>query len=79
MPERREVEMDAGDAQFLSGNEFEHLLSRLRCGSGIDVVGDARIGEGELDARQVDDVAPDEKRVAIGLDEPRCDPEYGRV
>jgi len=39
--------MDAGDAQFLSRNEFEHCLSRRRGGGRIDVVGDARIGEGE--------------------------------
>ena len=63
--------MDAGDAQFLSGNEFEHLLSRLCCGSRIDVVGDARVGEGELHSWKVDDVAPDEKLIAAGLNEPR--------
>src|SRR5580693_2810382 len=70
MPKRREVEADAGDAQFLSGYEFEHLLSRLRCCSRIDVVGDARVGEGELHSWKVDDVAPDEKRVGAGLNEP---------
>src|SRR5580700_7821693 len=70
MPKRREVEADAGDAQFLSGNEFEHLLSRLCCGSRIDVVGDARVGEGELHSWKVDDVAPDEKLIAAGLNEP---------
>src|SRR5580700_11495877 len=70
MPKRREVEADAGDAQFLSGYEFEHLLSRLRCCSRIDVVGDARVGEGELHSWKVDDVAPDQKRVGAGLNEP---------
>jgi hypothetical protein len=71
MPERREVEVDAGDAQFLSGNEFEHLLSPLCCGSRIDVVGDARVGESELHSWKVDDVAPDEKPVTVGFNEPR--------
>src|SRR4029077_358071 len=61
----------AGDAQFLSGNEFEHLLSRFRRSSRIDVVGDARVGEGELHSWKVDDVAPDQKRVAAGLNEAR--------
>jgi hypothetical protein len=70
MPKRREVEVDAGDAQFFSSNEFEHLLSRFRCGGRIDVVGDARVGEGELHSWKVDDVAPDEKLIAAGLNEP---------
>jgi hypothetical protein len=34
MPKRREVKVDAGDAQFLSGNELEHLLSRFRAAAG---------------------------------------------
>ena len=59
------------DAQFLSGNEFEHLLSPLCCGSRIDVVGDARIGESKLHSWKVDDVAPDEKPVTVGFNEPR--------
>jgi hypothetical protein len=63
--------MDAGDAQFLSCGEFKHLLPRLRCGGWINIVGDARIGEGELHARKVDDVAPNEKPLAVGLDAPR--------
>src|ERR1700691_3242245 len=70
MAKRREVEVNAGAAQFLSGDEFEHLLPRLRCGGRIDVEGDARVGEGELHSRKVDDVAPDEKLVAAGLNEP---------
>src|ERR1700691_4698565 len=71
MAKRREVEVNAGAAQFLSRNEFEHLLSRLRCGGRIDVEGDARVGEGELHSWKVDDVAPDEKPVAVGFNEPR--------
>ena len=71
MPERREVEVDAGDAQFFSDHEFEHLLSPLCCGSRIDVVGDARIGESKLHSWKVDDVAPDEKPVTVGFNEPR--------
>src|SRR3984885_9125129 len=71
MPECREVEVDAGNAQFLSGDEFEHLLSRFRRCSRIDVEGDARVGEGELHSWKVDDVAPDEKPVAVGFNEPR--------
>ena len=60
MPKGREVEMDARDAQFFSRDELEHRLSRFRRGSLIDVIGDARIGECELNARKVDNVAPDE-------------------
>ena len=70
MAERRKVEVDAGDAQLVAGNELEHLPSPLCCGSRIDVVSDARIGEGELHSWKVDDVAPDEKPVAAGLNEP---------
>ena len=56
MAKGREVEMDAGDPQFFSRSEFQHLFPRLRCSSWINIVGDARIGEGELDARKVHDV-----------------------
>jgi hypothetical protein len=59
--------MDAGDAQFFSRSEFEHCPSRLCGGSLIDVKGDARIGEGELDARKMNNVAPDQKPLAVGL------------
>ena len=79
MPKRRKIEVDSGDAEFLSGNEFEHLFSLLRCGGRIDVVGDARVGEGELHSWKMDDVAPDEKPSPPESTSHAVWPEYGRV
>ena len=70
MPKRREIKVHSGDTELLAGNEFEHLFPLFCCGGWIRVVGDARVGVGELHARKMDDVAPDEKLVAAGVDEP---------
>src|SRR3984885_15571735 len=72
MSERGQAKEIPGDAQVLSSNEFGLLLPPGRRAGGINVVGDARIGESELHSWKVDDVAPDKKLIAAGLNEPRC-------
>src|SRR5579871_3099791 len=70
MAERWKIEVDARDAKLLAGGESQEFFARRRRGAGVDVKGDARVGHGELDSGEMNDVAPDQERIAAGLDKP---------
>src|SRR5688500_3422524 len=63
------VEMRAGDGQPVGGDPVEGATARLPRDLRIDVVFERRLRPRHLDRRDVHDVAPDQERVAAGMDD----------
>ena len=68
LTKRWKIEVDARNAQLHAGSEGQHLFARRCGGVSVSIEGDARFGDGELDSRAMNNIAPNQEPIAPGLD-----------
>ena len=71
MSERREIHVDARYSQPVRGREVQRAPARSDSQIDIDIDDSAGLRRCQLESRQMDDVTPDQDRIAGRFDQPR--------